>query len=146
MRLALALFLVSALEAQFPVTVNRYDQAGTAADPHEKLLNPSTVNRAAFGKLFSYYVDGAVYAQPLYLPDIEIPGRGNRHVLYVATMNDKLYAFDADRPGPPLWMRSFVDEMAGITPVPVTDITNNNDLNLVGNVGIEGTPVIEPSS
>jgi outer membrane protein assembly factor BamB len=146
MRSALALILVSALHAQFPVTMNRYDQAGTAADPREKILNPSNVNRAAFGKLYSYYVDGAVFAQPLYLPAVPIAGRGSHNVLYVGTMNDKLYAFDADKPGPPLWMRSFVDELAGVTPVPVTDVTNNNDLNVVGNVGIEGTPVIDPSS
>ncbi len=91
-------------------------------------------------------MDGGVYAQPLYLPAVTMQGRGTHNVLYVATMNDKLYAFDADKAGPPLWMRSFVDEMAGVTPVPVTDITNNNDLNLVGNVGIEGTPVIDAPS
>src|ERR1700691_2606711 len=146
MRLALAVSLVPALHAQFPVTRTRYDNAAPAANPRETTLRASNINRTGLGKLYSYYVDGAVYAQPLYLPAVPIAGSGSHNVLYVATMNDKLYAFDADKPGPPLWMRSFVDELAGITPVPVTDITNNNDLNLVGNVGIEGTPVIDPPS
>lgn len=134
------------LYAQFPVVMNRYDLAGTSADPNEKVLNAANVNQAGFGKLYSYYVDGSVYAQPLYLPAVAIPGRGAHNVLYVATMNDKVYAFDADKPGPPLWMRTFTDEMSGVTPVPITDITDNNDLNLVGNVGIESTPVIDIAS
>ncbi len=125
------------------VYVNRYDAAATGANLHETALTPAAV-KAGFGKLYSYYVDGAVFAQPLYAPGVAIPGRGARNVLYVATTNDRVYAFDADHPGAPLWMRNLTDEMAGITPVPVTDITNNNDLNVVGNVGIMGTPVIDP--
>ena len=143
------LFVLSttlALCSQFPVVMSRYNQAGTAADSRENTLNASNVNQASFGKLYGYYVDGSVFAQPLYLPAVPIPGHGTRNALYVATMNDKIYAFDADNPGPPLWMRSLTDEMAGITPVPITDITNDNDLNVVGNVGIEGTPVIDAAS
>lgn len=141
MRLLLLALPIIAL-AQAPVVMNRYDSATTGGNTHERALNTRNVNPAQFGKLYSYYVDGAVYAQPLYLPSISIAG-ATHNVLYVATMNDKVYAFDADKPGPPLWMRDFTDEMAGITPVPITDITNRNDLNLVGNAGIEGTPVID---
>ena len=132
----LALLIV----AQINVTMDRYDNATTAANTHETILKTSNVNVAGFGKLYSYYVDGAVYAQPLYLPD------GTRNLLFVATMNDKVYAFDADKAGPPLWMRDLTDELAGVTPVPVTDVTNNNDLNVVGNVGIMGTGVIDPAA
>lgn len=128
------------------VTCNRYDQFPTGANTHEVTLNCRNVNVAAFGKLYSLYVDGAVYAQPLYIAGVQIPGRGRHNVLYIATMNDKLYAFDADRSGPPLWMRDFTNEMAGITPVPITDITNNNNLNIVGNLSIESTPVIDLST
>src|SRR5437868_2244888 len=145
-RFAFALSTTFALCSQFPVLMNRYNQAGTSADSHENTLNAANVNQGSFGKRYHYYVDGSVFAQPLYLPAVPIPGRGTRNVLYVATMNDKVYAFDADRPGPPLWMRSLTDEMAGITPVPITDITNDNDLNIVGNIGIEGTPVIDAAS
>ena len=145
-RLLLPFLTAIVLHAQFPVTMNRYDRAGTASNTQEHILNSANVNAAGFGKLYSYYVDGSVYAQPLYLPSVPVPGRGTHNVLFVATMNDKFYAFDADRPGPPLWMRSFTDEMAAVTPVPITDITNNNDLNLVGNIGIESTPAIDAAS
>ena len=115
------------------ILMNRYDRFVTGSNTHETVLTPSNVNPATFGKLYTYYVDGAVYAQPLH--------RDGQ--LYVATMNDKVYAFDAKSPGPPRWMRDLTDEQAGITPVPVSDITNRNDLNVVGNAGIMGTPVID---
>jgi hypothetical protein len=73
------------------VLMNRYDRFTTGANTHETVLSASNVNGASFGKLYSFYVDGAVYAQPLYA----------NGVLYVATMNDKVYAFHAARPGPP---------------------------------------------
>jgi outer membrane protein assembly factor BamB len=142
-RRLLALVFPVLLHAQVSVTMNRYDLASTAANTRETALNQATVKPESFGKLYTYYVDGAVYAQPLYMPGIEIAGRGARNVLYVATMNDKVYAFDADRAGPPLWMRDLTDEVHGVTPVPVADITNRPDLNVVGNVGILGTPVID---
>ena len=144
-RLALPalLFTAAGLCAQPALVMNRYDEATTGANLQETALNAANVKAASFGKLFSYYVDGSVFAQPLYVPAVPIPGRGTHPVLYVATMNDRVYAFDAGRAGSPLWMRNLTDEMAGITPVPVTDITNNADLNVVGNVGILGTPVID---
>ena len=124
---------VALLAADNSVLMNRYDRFATGANIHETVLNPSNVNDTSFGKLYSYYVDGAVYAQPLY----------RNGVLFVATMNDKVYAFDATKAGPPLWLRDLTNELAGVTPVPVSDITNRNDLNVVGNAGILGTPVID---
>jgi hypothetical protein len=138
--------LATSLDAQVNALMNRYDASTTGANTRETVLNSSNVQASGFGKLYSYYVDGSVYAQPLYVSGVEIPGRGAHNVLYVATGNDKVYAFDADRKGPPLWMRDLTDEAAGITPVPVTDVTNNNDLNVVGNVGIMGTPAIDLAS
>jgi hypothetical protein len=129
--------------AQNAVLMNRYDQMVTGANTQETGLNTKNVNGAGFGKLYSYYVDGAVHAQPLYVPSLQMGRAGTHNVLYVVTMNDKAYAFDADRPGPPLWMRDFTDERAGISPVPITDITGRNDLNVVGTAGIESTPVID---
>lgn len=115
-------------------------QMRSVSNTAEHVLKPANVSPATFGKLYSYYVDGAVYAQPLH---VTVDGR---NMLFVATMNDKVYGFNADYPSPPVWMRDLTNELAGITPVPVTDITNNNDLNLVGNIGIEGTPVIAGSA
>lgn len=126
MKTLVCLFLVT-------VSINRYDRSATGANTSEQILNTSNVSPSGFGKLYSYYVDGAVDAQPLYA----------NGTLFVATMNDKVYAFNAEKKAPPLWMRDFTDELAGVTPVPVSDVTNRNDLNIVGNVGIESTPAID---
>ena len=128
------------------VVMNRYDYFGTGANSHERVLNVDNVQVSTFGKLFRYEVDGSVYAQPLYVSGVKIPGRGIHNVLYVATMNDHVYAFDADVAGPALWTRDFTNTAAGVSPVPIVDITHNNNLNIVGNVGILGTPVIDESS
>jgi hypothetical protein len=92
-------------QAQVSVTTNRYDGARTGANLNETQLTVSNVNVNRFGKLYSYAVDGSVYAQPLYVPGVVIGGTA-RNVLYVATMNDKVYAFDAD------------SVSCGISPVP----------------------------
>src|SRR5687767_8163388 len=85
------------LHAQITISTNRYDGARTGANLSESRLTTSNVNVTQFGKLFSYTVDGSVYAQPLYMPGVTIAGTP-RNVLYVATMHDKVYAFDADSP------------------------------------------------
>ena len=61
-------------------------------------------------------------------------------------MNDILYAFDADQPGPPLWTVNFSNSTIGSTPVPIADIVGTNSMDIAGNVGIEGTPIIDPAS
>jgi hypothetical protein len=130
--------------AQINVTTNRYDQARTGANLSESRLTPATVDAGRFGKIGSYPVDGGIYAQPLYVSGVLINGV-RRNVLYVATMNDKVYAFDADgASSSPLWMRDFTKPPA-VTPVPITDIVPG-DLNVVGNVGIQSTPVIDAGS
>src|SRR5271170_7073593 len=93
-----------ALPALAQVTTSQYDNFRTGATLHEKVLTPQNVNAKQFGKLGAFKVDGAVYAQPLFLPSVEIPGKGAHDVLFVATEHDSVYAFDATRPGdPPLW-------------------------------------------
>jgi hypothetical protein len=138
--LCVAVVLVSALKAQIDVLTNRYDGQRTGANLTETTLTPANVNVNHFGKLYSYPVDGAVYAQPLYVSGVPIQGTA-RNVLYVATMNDKLYAFDADSASPSaLWLKDFTG--TGVTAVPMTDIVSPTH-NLIGNVGIESTPVID---
>ena len=138
---AAALLLPIALLAQRDVLTNRYDPARTGTNLAETTLTPAIVNVRQFGKLDTYPVDGAVYAQPLYAAGVAVNGTA-RNVLYVATMNDKVYAFDADKASAsPLWMRDFTSPPS-VTAVPITDIAPPN-LNIVGNVGIQGTPVID---
>jgi hypothetical protein len=84
--------------------MNRYTQASTGTVSEERTLCVKNVNSSSFGKLFSYYVDGAVYPQPLYVPGVPTPSSGVHDLVFIATMNDKVYAFDAKRSGPPVWI------------------------------------------
>src|SRR3954470_2395428 len=139
--LAAVFLLRIVLHGQLNVLTNRYDPPRTGANLSETKLTTANVKVARFAKLYSLPVDGAVYAQPLYVKGLTIGG-SVRNVLYVATMNDKVYAFDADSPSAaPLWRRDFTSPPA-VTPVPITDIVAP-DRNIVGNVGIQGTPVID---
>src|ERR1700734_1053964 len=96
------------------ILTQHYDTARTGQNTTETVLNPSNVNSTLFGKLFSLTVDGYVYAQPLYVPGVVIPGNGTHNVLYVATEHDSLYAFDADN-GAQLWLVNFL--VHGATPL-----------------------------
>jgi len=60
------------------------DNSRSGYNPHETILQHSNVNSTAFGKLFSYPVDGYLYAEPLYVSQLAIPGRGTHNVVYVA--------------------------------------------------------------
>ncbi|HUI40935.1 MAG TPA: hypothetical protein VL523_03095, partial [Terriglobia bacterium] len=98
-------------------------------------------NSAQFGKLFSYPVDGAIYAQPLYVQSVTIPDQGVHNVVYVATEHDSVYAFDADgKTTSPLWHVSFIDPPE-VTPIPYADTYS---ADIAPEVGITGTPVIDP--
>jgi len=135
-----ALALVS-LPSVAQVTTSQYDNSRTGATLNEKVLTPQNVNAKQFGKLGAFKVDGAVYAQPVFVPGVEVPGKGTHDILYVATEHDSVYAFDAYRPGdPPLWQVSFLDKSSGLT-VPSEDDVQCPFIR--PEVGITSTPVID---
>src|SRR5437763_11562102 len=109
MALRPVMILAFASCASAQVTTAQYDNARTGANLRETVLTPRNVNPAQFGKLFTFAVDGDVYAQPLYVPRLEIPGKGVHDVVFVATEHDTVYAFDAaGEPRDPLWRVSLL--------------------------------------
>ncbi len=105
--LVLVLTIVPTVWAQTQVTEESYTPDRAAANLHETILNSSNVKTSSFGKLFSYRVDTSIFAQPLYVPNVPVSGQGNHNVVYVATMANTLYAFDADINQPALWSVNF---------------------------------------
>src|SRR5690348_5535505 len=84
------------LSAQVNVLTYHNDFARTGQNTNETILAPANVNTSTFGKLFTYPLDGQVYAQPLYVSGLSIPGQGTHNVAFVATMHNIVYALDAD--------------------------------------------------
>jgi hypothetical protein len=112
------------------VTMWHNDLGRTGSDPSETTLNTSNVNRNTFGKLYALPVDNQIYAQPLYVTGVNIGGT-THNVLYVATMGNSVYAFDADSSTPEvLWQVNLG------TPVPSYE-------DILTQIGILSTPVID---
>jgi hypothetical protein len=100
-----------------------------------------------FSLLFSREVDDNIYAQPLYLRNVPIPGQGLQNVVFVATTSNVVYAFDADDPkaAAPLWQVNL--NFRGEMPVQNSDVGVGTFPgpygDMLGNIGIIGTPVID---
>lgn len=122
------------------------DTAHTGQYLTETILTPAKVVPATFGKLFTYPVDGQVYAQPLIKSNVVIGGAAH-NVIYAVTMHDSVYCFDADSNAGgnagPLWHVSFLNPPA-VTSIPLADYPGYTDIHT--EIGILSTPVIDPTS
>jgi hypothetical protein len=122
------------------VLTHHNDLTRTGANLNETILNTSNVNPSHFGKRFERKVDGQIYAQILYVSNVNIRDQGVHNVVYVATMANTVYAFDADDPGStePLWSRNLGPAVS--LPDPRVGDGAYNDIAI--EVGIVSTPVI----
>jgi hypothetical protein len=97
------------------------DLSRSGQNINETVLTPANVNAKQFGKLFSYPLDNQIYGQPLYVPNVSIPGLGTHNVLYVVTEGDTVYAFDADGLTPTiLWSDNFTNPAEGVATISCT--------------------------
>jgi hypothetical protein len=147
--LRLLLIAAALLKARSAGAVNvltqHNDNARTGANLSETVLTTTNLNVSQFGKLWSYPVTGQVYAQPLHVEGVTIGGVA-RNVLYVATMHNVVYAFDADSPGAAIWSVS----LGPSVPLPTSSLGTTGPCptyqDIQGEIGIMSTPVIDPAS
>ncbi len=132
------------------ITTYLYQNQRTGLNQSEGTLTKSALlgTSPKMSVLFKTTVDEALYAQPLYLPRV-IVGGVMHNVIYVATSNNTVYAFDADTNQPALWTRHMDHTgtgAAGRAPIENVDISPNCP-NFLPNhkIGVTGTPVIDLS-
>jgi len=134
-------------ESSLPNVVTQHgDNLRSGAQLLETVLTTSSVRASNFAKLATRRVFGQIYAQPLYVQNVDVRGVGRRNVVYVATMKNWVYAFDAD------------DTSANADPLWKLQLPPPFDLNSVGEfhsckdissqidkriIGITSTPVID---
>ena len=136
----------SCVSAQVNVVTQHYDQGRTGWYNHETRLNKSNVRTGTFGKLFSRNVDDQLYAQPLIVQNVLIPGFGKRNIVYLASVNNTIYAFDADSANVTAAYWKINLTPASSRPVRQEDLTGACPGNFLSNIGIVGTPVIDTLS
>ena len=131
------------------------DQGRTGWYPHETILNTTNVNKNNFGLNFNHTTDDKVISQPLVVLHVNIPGNGIHNIVYVTTVNNTIYAYDADVNAQPYWVQNYTNKIAptgspqcaNCRPAFYTDIHPSLCATLYpdfdGNMGIVGTPVID---
>ena len=136
--MCLSFVAVSAcVHAQVDVLTQHNDNFRTGTNLQEKILTPANVNQAQFGMLFKRVVDDQLYTQPLVVTGVTVGG-GTRDLVYVTTVNNSVYAFDAKdaEASMPVWHVNFG--------APANLHSENfGCLDINGQMGIIGTPVID---
>ncbi len=130
--------------AQVAVTTYQNNNYRSGANTHEVLLTFGNVSAEHFGKLGVFPVEGQVYAQPLYVPRLNIGGT-DHNVVFIATEHDQVYAFDVNT-GNQLWEVNF---LKSFNPLIVISPISSNDVNcqdLSPEIGITSTPVIDTTT
>jgi len=136
-------------KSQKSVLMRHNDRNGTGWYNDEHSLTVNNVKPGSFGKLFERTVDDELYAQPLVVYNVNLPSAGVHNIVIAATVNNTIYAFDADSASvsAPYWQRNLT--AAGARVVRNTDMSGacgGNYLDFSGNIGIVGTPAIDTTT
>ena len=147
--IGLLMGLIASAQADVAVLTQHNNLSRTGANLEETLLKTNNVNTNSFGLVFTRAVDDQVYAQPLVMTNVDVPGKGLHNLVIVATVNDSVYAFDADDASVTnaYWKISFTN--ATVVPPKNTDMTGacgGGYADFSGNMGIVSTPVIDPAT
>ena len=126
------------------------DLKRTGWNPAETQLTQANVSGGSFGKIFTRVVDDQIYCQPLVVNQVNI-GAGIHNIVVVATVNNSVYAFDADDSAAsnPYWHSNLTYNPGNTNsyrPIKNSDMTGacgGNYKDFSGNMGIVGTPVID---
>jgi len=132
------------LTAQVAVPTYQYDNNRSGTNTNETILTPTNVSVSQFGRKAVFTVEGYVYAQPLYLPNLTIGGTSH-NVVFVATEHDQVYAFDVNS-GQQLWHTNFLSSSGPLLVITTVSSTDVNCGDLVPEIGITGTPVIDTTT
>ena len=130
--------------AQVAVTTYHNDNYRSGSNPNETQLNPHNVTSQTFGKVAVYQVTGQVYAQPLYVPGVNIGGTSH-NVVFIATEHDQVYAYDVNS-GNLLWHTSFLgspNSQIIVSPISSDDV---GCPDMTPEIGISGTPAIDTAT
>ena len=135
-------FIFSGACAQVSVATQHNNVGRTGWNNRETILHTKNVKKQQFGMIFARLVDDQIYAEPLVVSNVLINGT-NRNVVFVATVNNSLYAFDADSASllTPYWQRNLTS--IGARVINKTDMCGGFYNDFSGNMGIVGTPVVD---
>lgn len=135
--LCFALFTLNAYAQSPAVLTQRGDIGRSGVQSNEKILTHENVAKN-FGKLFELPVEGEIYAQPLYVPNVALP-TGPKNLVIVASLKNYIYAFDADK-APPNRRRPYLWR----TNLAVQNLDPHEGPKVEGFEGVLSTPVIDP--
>jgi len=146
---AFLIFSSVVVPAQKSVLTQHNDISRTGWYDNEKILNKHNVHVGSFGKIFVRPVDDQIYAQPLVKLNLNIPNKGKKNVVFVATVNNTIYAFDADSANvtTPYWQKNLTPAHSRvISKYDETGACGGGYNDFSGNMGIVGTPVIDSTT
>jgi hypothetical protein len=122
------------------VLTRSYDNGRDGANTHESVLTAAAVGSHGIKRLFSLALAGdgrGAEAQPLIVPGVGLPDGQTRDLVLVATMANKIFAFDAND-GTPVWGSTFGTPVNG---------SRDIDAHLINDHwGVLSTPVVDAAA